>query len=128
MIMMLLVHMQLGEETLRFQHSPHLLFSSAQSKLNEDDKDLGNLIILAQQPKDLHKLRIDVLVYPVYYNTISWAGQFTSNRDLSLTVPGLRDAMVNALVVWMFHCCGWAWCCLYFDANSALLGGASDKE
>ena len=25
-------------------------------------------------------------------------------------------------------CCGWAWCCLYFDANSALLGGVADKE
>ena len=25
-------------------------------------------------------------------------------------------------------CCGWAWCCLYFDANSALLGGALDNK
>jgi hypothetical protein len=23
---------------------------------------------------------------------------------------------------------GWAWCCLYFDANSVLLGGVADKE
>jgi hypothetical protein len=25
-------------------------------------------------------------------------------------------------------CCQWAWCYLYVDANSALLGGVSDKE
>ena len=25
-------------------------------------------------------------------------------------------------------CCGWAWCCLYFDANSTLLGRVADKE
>ena len=43
---------------------------------------------------------------------------------------------VFSLVVSVFHvlrslihfCCEWAWCCLYVDANSALLGGVADKE
>jgi hypothetical protein len=25
-------------------------------------------------------------------------------------------------------CCRWTWCCLYVDANSALLAGVADKE
>jgi hypothetical protein len=25
-------------------------------------------------------------------------------------------------------CCGWDWCCLYFDANSTPLGQVADKE
>ena len=49
--------------------------------------------------------------------------------------------MVNSCALFIFErkvlffirtergkCCGWAWCCLYFDANFPLLGRVVDKK
>lgn len=49
--------------------------------------------------------------------------------------PGMNSFAVACTMSLQFFffciyycCCGWAWCCLYIDANSALLGRAVNKE
>ena len=119
--------------------TPHLIGATVSSCTyviyGKDLKKKKKLFAFSPMSFPVDYIRVKVLLWAWGKTSHAKGGRAEKESQFPRTSlqtgsPRLHHSLPSCVGQWTLpgNSCGWAWCCLYFDANSTLLGGVADKE